>query len=86
MSSGHINNIRDQYSIIYPDSCEPHQKNWHIKTDRANVCGMQCLEIFQSLWAMEQLRPDGFEWPLAEKMSRIAVAATSLTWDFQGKK
>ena len=74
MSSGHINNIRGQYSIVYLSSCEPHQKNWLIKTDRANVCGMQCLEIFQSLWAMEQLRPDGFEWPLAEKMSKIADA------------
>lgn len=35
---------------------------------------MQSIEIFQSLWAMEQLRPDGFEWPLAEKMSKIADA------------
>jgi hypothetical protein len=35
---------------------------------------MQKLEIFQSLWAMTQLRPDGFEWPLQEQIEMIADA------------
>ena len=35
---------------------------------------MQKLEIFQSMWAMSQLRPDGFEWPLPEQMEMIAEA------------
>jgi hypothetical protein len=35
---------------------------------------MQVLEIFQSLWALEQRRPDGFEWSLATKMKKIADA------------
>ena len=35
---------------------------------------MQTIEIFQSLWAMDQRRPDGFEWPLEEKFSKIANA------------
>jgi len=35
---------------------------------------MQVLEIFQSLWALEQRRADGFEWPLAEKFQKIANA------------
>ena len=39
---------------------------------------MQVLEIFQSLWALEQRRPDSFEWSLAEKMQKIADA------DFDG--
>jgi hypothetical protein len=39
---------------------------------------MQVLEIFQSLWALEQRRPDGFEWSLADKMKKIADA------DFDG--
>lgn len=39
---------------------------------------MQVLEVFQSLWALEQRRPDGFEWSLADKMKKIADA------DFDG--
>ena len=35
---------------------------------------MQVLEVFQSLWALEQRRPDGFEWSLADKMEKIADA------------
>ena len=35
---------------------------------------MQKLEIFQSMWAMSQLRPDGFEWSLHEQMEMIAGA------------
>ena len=32
------------------------------------------LDVFQSMWAMEQRRPDGFEWSEAEKLERIAAA------------
>ena len=35
---------------------------------------MQRLEVFQSIWAMEQRRPDGFEWPMAEKFRKVAEA------------
>ena len=35
---------------------------------------MQVLEIFQSLWALEQRRPDAFEWSLEEKIEKIANA------------
>jgi len=35
---------------------------------------MQTIEIFQSLWAMDQLRPDGFEWSLSEKFNKITGA------------
>ena len=35
---------------------------------------MHQLDVFQSLWAMEQRRPDGFEWSDAEKFERIAAA------------
>jgi hypothetical protein len=33
---------------------------------------MQKLEVFQSLWAMSQLRPDGFEWSLADQFEMMA--------------
>ena len=39
---------------------------------------MQSIEVFQSLWAMEQRRPDGFEWSLDTKLRKIAEA------DFDG--
>ena len=32
------------------------------------------LDVFQSLWAMEQRRPDGFEWTEQQKIERIAAA------------
>ena len=32
---------------------------------------MQRLVVYQSLWAMEQRRPDGFEWPLHQKLQMI---------------
>ncbi len=35
---------------------------------------MQRLEIYQSLWAMELRRPDGFEWPLERKFEMCAEA------------
>lgn len=35
---------------------------------------MHQLDVFQSMWAMEQRRPDGFEWSEAEKIERIAKA------------
>ena len=35
---------------------------------------MHQLDVFQSMWAMEQRRPDGFEWTEAEKFERIAAA------------
>lgn len=35
---------------------------------------LQKLEVFQSMWAMQLRRPDGFEWPLAEKFEKIAAA------------
>ena len=35
---------------------------------------MQRLEIYQSLWAMEQRRPDGFEWPLERKFEMCRAA------------
>lgn len=35
---------------------------------------MQRLEIFQSLWAMTQLRPDSFEWSLPEQIKMISSA------------
>ena len=35
---------------------------------------MQSLEVFQSMWAMEQRRPDGFEWSLPEKITMIVNA------------
>jgi hypothetical protein len=35
---------------------------------------MQKLEVFQSMWAMQRRRPDGVEWPLAEKFAMIAAA------------
>lgn len=34
----------------------------------------QRLEVFQSMWAMEQRRPDGFDWSIEEKFERIADA------------
>ena len=34
----------------------------------------QTLEIFQSSWALELRRPDGFEWSLEEKFNRVAAA------------
>lgn len=34
----------------------------------------QKLEVFQSSWAMEQRRPDGFEWSLEEKFCKVAEA------------
>lgn len=34
----------------------------------------QTLEVFQSSWAMEQRRPDGFEWSLEEKFRKVAEA------------
>ncbi|MEM7294321.1 MAG: sugar phosphate isomerase/epimerase [Pseudomonadota bacterium] len=34
----------------------------------------QSLEVFQSLWAMDLRRPDGFEWPLKQKFEMIAEA------------
>lgn len=34
----------------------------------------QKFEVFQSLWAMELRRPDGFEWSLEEKFNKIAEA------------
>ena len=36
--------------------------------------GMQKLEVFQSIWAMERRRPDGHEWPLEEQVEMIAKA------------
>lgn len=35
---------------------------------------MPSLDVFQSLWAMELRRPDGFEWGLEEKIRKIAEA------------
>lgn len=35
---------------------------------------MQSLRVYQSLWAMEQRRPDGFEWTLAQKLQMIRDA------------
>jgi len=35
---------------------------------------MQTIDIFQSLWAMDQLRPDGYEWSLGEKFEKISTA------------
>ena len=35
---------------------------------------MQTLEIFQSMWAMEQRRPDNFEWSLAKKIEKVSDA------------
>ena len=35
---------------------------------------MQRLLVYQSLWAMEQRRPDGFEWPLERKLAMIRDA------------
>ena len=35
---------------------------------------MQRLLVYQSLWAMEQRRPDGFEWPLETKLAMIREA------------
>ena len=35
---------------------------------------MHELDIFQSMWAMELRRPDGFEWSIEEKFARIAAA------------
>jgi hypothetical protein len=35
---------------------------------------MQRLLVYQSLWAMEQRRPDGFEWSLDQKLDMIYAA------------
>jgi len=35
---------------------------------------MQRLLVYQSLWAMEQRRPDGFEWTLPQKLEMIRAA------------
>ena len=35
---------------------------------------MQRLLVYQSLWAMEQRRPDGFEWSLDQKLDMIRAA------------
>ena len=35
---------------------------------------MQRLEIYQSLWALELRRPDGFEWPLEKKFEMCLAA------------
>ena len=35
---------------------------------------MVALDVFQSMWAMEFKRPDGFEWTLREKIEKIAGA------------
>ena len=35
---------------------------------------MVVLDVFQSMWAMEFKRPDGFEWTLREKVEKIASA------------
>ena len=35
---------------------------------------MQRLVVYQSLWAMEQRRPDGFEWSLDQKLQMIRDA------------
>ena len=35
---------------------------------------MQRLLVFQSMWAMEQRRPDGVEWPLGQKLDMIVEA------------
>ena len=35
---------------------------------------MQRLVVYQSLWAMEQRRPDGVEWSLDEKLQMIRDA------------
>jgi hypothetical protein len=35
---------------------------------------MQRLLVYQSLWAMEQRRPDGFEWSLDQKLDMIHAA------------
>jgi hypothetical protein len=35
---------------------------------------MQRLLVYQSLWAMEQRRPDGFEWSLGKKLDMIVGA------------
>jgi len=35
---------------------------------------VQRLLVYQSLWAMEQRRPDGFEWPLEQKLQMIRDA------------
>ena len=32
------------------------------------------LDVFQSLWAMELRRPDGFEWSTEEQFKKIADA------------
>ena len=35
---------------------------------------MPGLDVFQSMWAMELRRPDGFEWSLEQKFKKIADA------------
>jgi len=35
---------------------------------------MHELDVFQSMWAMELRRPDGFEWSAEEKFARISAA------------
>ncbi len=35
---------------------------------------MQQLRVYQSMWAMEQRRPDGFEWSLDQKLDMIVQA------------
>ena len=43
----------------------------------------QKLEVFQSMWAMEQRRPDGFNWPLEQRIEMIAEAGyTGVAIDF----
>lgn len=32
----------------------------------------QKIEVFQSMWAMEHRRPDGFDWALDQKFEMIA--------------
>ncbi len=51
---------------------------------------MPKLDIFQSMWAMEYKRPDGFELSLEEKIQKISAAGFRLKgggWyetDFKG--
>jgi hypothetical protein len=35
---------------------------------------MQRLQVYQSMWAMELRRPDGFEWTLDQKLQMIIDA------------
>ncbi|MFT5597353.1 MAG: hypothetical protein ACI9YO_001220 [Gammaproteobacteria bacterium] len=44
---------------------------------------MATLDVFQSMWAMEFRRPDGFEWSLQQKLEKIHAAGfKGVSFDF----